>query len=75
MKQFMKKCALECMEMMSVNSKTVTIYCDGSKIISDRDKEIKEFSKAVAACEGSERTRYAKILSELVSGCDVCSDE
>ena len=41
---------------------------------SNREEAMEEFLMAMAACEGSEGSRYAKIYSELAAGKAVCTD-
>lgn len=54
---------------------TVIVKCYGEEKQWDNRKEALEFfTKAMSACEGSEQERYAKIVAELVSGKNVCTD-
>lgn len=56
------------------NSDIVEIYCYGTLEVMPRAKAIKEYITAIACSEGSEQSRYSKILSELLTGKKVCSD-
>ena len=54
---------------------SVRTICYGKeKLWDSREDAIQEFLLAMAACEGSEGSRYAKIYSELVAGKEVCTD-
>ena len=54
----------------------VTTICYRQKREWDSREEAENFFlEGVMCCEGSERDRYATILSKLMSGRKVCSDE
>lgn len=55
-------------------SDIVEIYCYGTLEVMPRAKAIQEYATAIACSEGSEQSRYSKILSELMTGKKVCSD-
>jgi hypothetical protein len=52
----------------------VTIICYGKTKQMERAEAIKKFSNGVLCCEGSEQSRYANILAELLHGYKVCTD-
>lgn len=54
---------------------TVTVICYGISKVWNRDEAIKFFSEGVRSCDGSEKERYANILTDLLSGCAVCFDD
>lgn len=61
-----------------MKTKTFKITCYGSTKTypeSERDIKIKEFAEAVRCCEGSEKERYANILSDLLNGLSHAKDE
>ena len=54
----------------------IKITCYGTvEFWYDRKKAIQRYTECVLSSEGSEQSRYAKILAELNSGCTECSDE
>ena len=53
----------------------VTIVCYGRKEVMDRNDAIRLYAEGVAVCDGSEKEKYANILSDLVMGMTVCTDE
>lgn len=53
----------------------VTVFCHGKPEVWDRDEALDFFTKAVIACEGSEKGRYANILAQLKAGCSTCFDD
>lgn len=56
-------------------SKVTTICYRQKREWDSREEAENFFLKGVMCCEGSERDRYATILSKLMSGRKVCSDE
>ena len=52
----------------------VTVHCYGSAREMERSKAIEEFFDAMCCSEGSEQSRYCRILSDLRSGKKVASD-
>ena len=50
------------------------MYDKQEKLWDSREEAMEEFLTAMAACEGSEGSRYAKIYSELAAGKAVCTD-
>lgn len=54
----------------------VRITCYGRTETWDSREEALEFyGRAMAGCEGSERERYSRIFTHLMSGSEECSDE
>ena len=53
----------------------VTIICYGSAEHIERADAIRKYSECVMCSEGSEQSRYAKILAELLRGYRVCTDD
>lgn len=54
---------------------TVKTICDGREDVWDSRKEAGEFfMRAMAGSEGSERSRYTKIYTELKIGYEICTD-
>ena len=54
---------------------SVRTICYGKeKLWDSREEAMEEFLMAMAACDGSEGSRYAKIYSELAAGKAVCTD-
>lgn len=53
----------------------VKIKCYDKISVMDRSEAIKKFSRCVLCSEGSEQSRYAEILSQLLSGYKYCYDE
>ena len=53
----------------------VKITCYGKTETMNRRDAIAYYREGVTMCEGSEAERYAKILSQLLAGAKVCSDE
>lgn len=54
----------------------ITVVCYGKKEVwNTRGKAIEYYREGIANSEGSERNRYASILSQLLSGQTFCSDE
>lgn len=53
----------------------VTITCYGETEKMNRRDAINLYREGLIMCEGSEAERYAKILSQLLAGAKVCSDE
>ena len=53
----------------------VTITCYGKTETMDRQKAINKFTEGLLCSEGSERERYAIILSGLMSGLTNVDDE
>lgn len=54
---------------------SVRTICYGKeKLWDSREEAMEEFLMAMAACEGSEGSRYVKIYSELAAGKAVCTD-
>ena len=54
----------------------VTVVCYGtSKEWDNRQEAISFYSVGVMMCDGAEKTRYANILAQLISGLAVCSDK
>lgn len=56
-------------------SKVTTICYRQKREWDSREEAENFFLEGVMCCEGSERDRYATILSKLMSGRKVCSDE
>ena len=55
---------------------TITVYCHGKpETWHNRSEAIAFYAEGVAACEGSEQERYANILTDLLSGASVATDE
>ena len=55
---------------------TVRTICYGKRDVwNERADAIRFFTEGVLISEGSEQSRYAKILAELNAGYNVCSDE
>ena len=52
----------------------VTITCYGSTKQMNRAEAISKYSECVMCSEGSEQSRYANILAELLHGYKVCTD-
>lgn len=52
----------------------VKVICYGTAKMYERQKAINEFTQAVLCCEGAERDRYCRILSQLRSGKSIVSD-
>jgi len=52
----------------------VKVVCYGSAKMYERSQAIEEFTTAILCCEGSERDRYCRILSQLRSGKKVATD-
>lgn len=53
----------------------VKVTCYGRTETLTRKDALTKYTEAMAWSEGSELERYAKIVSELLSGCSECSDE
>lgn len=61
-----------------VEQDTFTITCYNSTETfpeEERRAQIREYKRAMLACEGSERDRYINIYLDLVAGKKVCKDE
>ena len=55
---------------------TVKVICYNDEETWDcRDDALEFYMRAMAGSEGSEQSRYAKIVSELAMGLPVCTDE
>ena len=55
---------------------SVTVICYGQKTVWKNRKDAMDFyAEGVMACDGSERERYALILSGLYAGLKLCTDE
>ena len=53
----------------------VTVICYGERKVWDSRKEAERFFiEGFAACEGSEKERYAKVLLDLAGGRTICRD-
>ena len=52
----------------------VTVICYGSAEHIERADAIRKYSECVMCSEGSEQSRYAQILAELLHGYRVCTD-
>ena len=53
----------------------VAVSCGGKKEFMERPEAIKLYTEGTLSCEGSEQSRYASILAQLLEGSPVCSDE
>ena len=56
-------------------SKVTTICYRQKREWDSREEAMNFFFDGTMCCEGAERDRYATILSKLISGLKVCSDE
>ena len=55
---------------------TVKVICNRDEETWDTRKEAADFYlRAIISSEGSECERYTKIYTELMMGCEVCTDE
>jgi hypothetical protein len=52
----------------------VKVVCYGSAQMYERSQAIEEFLTAIACSEGSEQSRYCRILSQLRRGKKVATD-
>lgn len=52
----------------------VKVVCYGSAKMYERSQAIEEFLSAICCSEGSEQSRYCRILSQLRSGKKVATD-
>ena len=52
----------------------VEIHCYGSKRIMERGAALNEFMDAMCCSEGSEQSRYCRIISDLRCGKKIASD-
>lgn len=59
---------------MKKDKDMVKVVCYGSAKMYERQKAIEEFLDAIACSEGSEQSRYCRILSQLRSGKKEVSD-
>lgn len=57
-----------------VEKDMVEIHCYGSKKVMERGAAIEEFTVAACCCEGSEQSRYCRIVSDLRCGKKIASD-
>ena len=58
------------------NEPVIITICDGRKQTWPSRSDAKDFFlKVIAASEGSELSRYAKIYAKLTMGYNICSDE
>ena len=53
----------------------VKIKCYDKISVMDRSEAIRKFSSYILCSEGSEQSRYAEILSQLLNGYEYCYDE
>ena len=53
----------------------VLVICGGRQEQMDRQEAINFYMEGTLSCEGSEQSRYASILAQLLEGSIVCSDE
>ena len=61
--------------MTTKQNDMVTIFCYGKKEQMNRQEAIKLYTQGVVACEGSEKSRYANILADLLDGQDIAIDD
>lgn len=55
---------------------TVKVICYNDEEVWDcREDAMEYYMRAMAGSEGSEQNRYAKLVSELAMGMEVCTDE
>lgn len=63
---------------MSTQSKTFKVRCNGTTGLFPEQKrgdQIDFYAHCVKSSEGNDKKRYNKILSELINGCEWCSDQ
>lgn len=60
---------------MNKTDKVTTVCYGENREWNDRQDAIRFFNECFLMSEGSERERYALILSSLISGNTVCTDE